>query len=449
MSFLKKIVNKHTISLLSNASMPLIGMVVLSLMAHNLHKADFGNYIFFLQTFLLTDTFRTGFMQTSLMKFYAGASKRQAANVAGSAWHIGFIITIVFVIADLLLYLFFKSGNPDVVATLKWFGVIYLCTLPSAIASWLLPAEEKFNKLLILQVVNQGGFLLCILTLIIFHQITFETVIKCYLANNIITSSVAIFAGWSKVRTIKFRTTKSMKELAHFGKFSVGTSLASTLLSSSDTFIIKAMFPVEFVGIYYIPQRLLEVFQIPIRSFVATAMPELSSAAHRGNNADVARIMKKYAGMLTVLLIPIAIVSFMIGGLVIHLLFGNKFDHTPAVTIFRIFICYVILIPIDRFFGVTLDIIGKPHLNMIKVILMLIVNITGDFIGIYLFHNLYGVAIASLFTFLTGAIFGYWQLKKHLNFTISDIFTLGYRELKEVVNHLLHKKAGQENRNTL
>ena len=441
MSFLKKIVNKHTVSLISNAAMPLIGMLVLSLMAHNLHKVDFGNYIFFLQAFLLADTFRTGFIQTSLIKFYSGASKRQAANVAGSAWYIGFMITLAFIIADLLLYLFFKSDNPDVVATIKWFGIIYLCTLPSAIASWILPAEERFNKLLILQTINQGGFLLCILTLILFNKTNFETVIYCYLVNNIITSLVCIFAGWSQVRTIKHKTTKSIKELAHFGKFSVGTSLVSTLLSSSDTFIIKAMFPVEFVGIYYIPQRLMEVFQIPVRSFVATAMPELSAAVQRNNEADVTRIMKRYAGMLTVLLIPIAIVSFIIGGLVIHLLFGSKFDNTPAVNIFRIFICYVILVPIDKFFGITLDIIGKPHLNMIKVILMLIVNITGDFIGIYLFHNLYGVAIASLFTFLTGAIFGYWQLKKYLKFTITDIFTLGYQQLREVITSLLYKKA--------
>ncbi|WP_374948249.1 lipopolysaccharide biosynthesis protein [Mucilaginibacter sp.] len=444
MSFSKKIVNKHTISLASNAAMPVIGMLVLSLMAHNLQKADFGNYIFFLMVFTLSDTFRTGFMQTSVVKFYAGASKKKAINVAGSAWSIGFIITGAFFVVDLLLYLFFKSSNADIVATIKWFGVIYICTLPSAIASWLLPAEQRFDKLLMLQILNQGGFLVCVLGLIFFHEVTFETVIYGYLANNIVTSFVCIFAGWSKVHTIKYKTTQSMREMVNFGKFSVGTTLVSTLLSSSDTFIIKSKFPVELVGVYYIPQRLLEIFQIPIRAFVATAMPELSSAVHRKDDVEVSTIMKRYAGMLTVLFIPMAIGAFILGGIIIHLLFGKKFDNTDAVSIFRIFICYVMLLPIDRFFGITLDIIGKPHLNMIKVLLMLFVNVTGDFIGIALLHNLYGVAIASLFTFLTGALFGYWQLKKHLHFTIRDIFTLGYQQLKDVAMNLLRKNAKQE-----
>ena len=70
---------------------------------------------------------------------------------------------------------------------------------------------------------------------------------------------------------------------------------------------------------------------------------------------------------------------------------------------------------------------------------MLVVNVAGDFIGIFIFHSLYAVAIASLFTFFSGAIFGYWALKKHLHFTVRDIFSLGYAELKSIVNHLLEK----------
>jgi Na+-driven multidrug efflux pump len=68
----------------------------------------------------------------------------------------------------------------------------------------------------------------------------------------------------------------------------------------------------------------------------------------------------------------------------------------------------------DRFFGITLDILNKPHLNMMKVFLMLTVNVIADFAGIAIFHSLYGVAIASLFTYYSGLIFGYIQLKKHL-----------------------------------
>jgi O-antigen/teichoic acid export membrane protein len=125
-------------------------------------------------------------------------------------------------------------------------------------------------------------------------------------------------------------------------------------------------------------------------------------------------------------------------------LFGGSYQHSDAGNIFRIFMCFVMLLPIDRFFGITLDIIGKPHLNMIKVFIMLAVNVSADFAGIFIFHNLYGVAIASIFTFFSGAIFGYLTLKKHLEFSIKDIFYLGYLELIELIGMLYNKMRKKE-----
>ncbi|MCO5935204.1 oligosaccharide flippase family protein [Mucilaginibacter sp. RB4R14] len=436
---LKKLVNKHTISLATSAAMPVIGMLVLSLMAHNLPAADFGNYIFLLITILLADTFRNGFVQTSLIKFYAGTSKKKAFEVAGSAWYVGLMQAGVFVAIDAIVYLVYRSKSVNAETTIQWFGIIYMTTLPATIASYILQAEEKFGRMLILQVINQGLFLVLILTLIFLHKLSFQTAVYAYFAGSAVTSLFTIFNGWSKIRTLKYRTKETVRKLAHFGKFSVGTSISSYLLRSSDTFIIKIMFNPALLAVYYIPQRLMEIFEIPMRAGVATAMPELSAAVHKGNQTDVANIMKRYAGMLTVALIPIAVVAFLIAGPVITILFGKQYQDTEAVNIFRLFMCYVMLMPIDRFFGITLDIINKPHLNMLKVILMLIVNITGDFIGIFIFHSLYAVAIASLFTFFSGAIFGYWALKKHLHFTIRDMFSLGYAELKSIVSHLLEK----------
>ena len=71
--------------------------------------------------------------------------------------------------------------------------------------------------------------------------------------------------------------------------------------------------------------------------------------------------------------------------------------------------------------------------------LMLIVNVVGDFVGIYLTHNLYGVALSSIFTFLAGIVYGYWVLKKNLKFKIRDIFKLGMVETKLVTVALINR----------
>jgi len=300
----------------------------------------------------------------------------------------------------------------------------------------LLQAEERFDRLFFLQLINQGGFFILVMLLIVFHRANFKNSIYCYLANNICSSIFSVGSGWAKIRALSSKSWASVKELAHFGKFSVGTSISSYLLRSSDTFIIKMMFRSEMLPLYYIPQRLMEIFEIPLRAFISTALPVMSASVQRGDNKQVAYTLKKYAGMLT---LALAIVAFIFADLIIGLLFGGEYRHSDAGNIFRIFMCYVMLLPIDRFFGITLDIINKPHLNMVKVFLMLAVNVTFDFLGIIIFHNLYGVAIASIFTFFAGAIFGYWALKKHLRFSIADIFKLGYLEFVELIINIYQK----------
>ena len=439
MSVLKKIINRHTLSLASNAVMPVVGMVTVSLLARYLSKADFGYWTFFLITYTLANFFRSGFLQTSLVKFYSGASKERALNVAGSTWILGFALTFVLGLLSFVAYLF-DHGHTSTEIIIKWFGIIFFSSLPSSIALWTLQAEERFDRMFILQLIGQGFFFASIILLIVTHQTHFQFVIYAYCASAMLTSLFTIVTGWAKITSIAHKSWACIKELMHFGKYSVGTSISSYLLRGSDTFIIKYMFvDPSIVGIYYLPQRLMEIIEIPVRSFIATALPSMAAAMYRDDKSYMTYIMKKYAGILTILLIPVSIAAFIGADVIIDLIGGANYVTTQAANVFRIFMCFAILLPVDRFFGITLDILNKPQKNMVKVVLMLIVNVAGDFLGIYIFHNIYGVALSSIFTFLVGIIYGYWELKKHLNFTLMGIFKLGLIETKGIIISFINR----------
>jgi O-antigen/teichoic acid export membrane protein len=439
MSILKKLINKHTLSLASNAVMPVVGMVTISLLARSMSVEDFGDWSFFLITFTLANLTRSGFLQTSLVKFYAGASKDQAETVAGSTWFLGFIITAALGFLSFIAFIFYH-GHQTTEITIKWFAIIYFSTLPSSVALWILQAEERFDRIFLLQLIWQGCFLLFIITLMILHQATFQVIIYAYFLSVVITSLVSIFTGWAKFMSIRNRSWESIKQLANFGKFSIGTSVSSYLLRSSDNFIIKFMFiNPAFVGIYYLPQRLMEVIEIPLRSFIATAMPAMSAAVNRDDKNYITYILKKYAGILTILIIPVSLASILFADLIISLLGGHQYLNTNAANIFRIFMCFALLLPVDRFFGITLDMLNKPKINMIKVVIMLVVNVVGDFVGIYFFHSLYAVAVASIFTFLAGVIYGYWVLRKYLNFTMFGILKMGFVETNALIATFIAK----------
>lgn len=430
---LSKLRNNHFLSFAGNAFVAGMGFCLYAVLAHNLAtKAELGYWVFFIINITLADIFRTGFLQNSLIKFYSGTDRDRSLNIAGSAWYIGFYITAIACLINLAFYLFYPGvASIELLSLINWFGITFLSTLPFSVALWILQAEGRFGIILYIRIINQGIMITTIGLLIVFGKLSFTTTIYANLLSNAVTSLVAVFAGWAKIKTLRFKSRAAMNELFHYGKYSVGSSIGSQLLRNSDLYVINAMMgtaSAAAVAVYSMPQRLMEIIEMPIRSFTSTAMPLLSAAANRGNDEQVAYIMKKYAGILMLALFPVCIAGFLGAGLLVDLVGGQKFSGSAAVTIFRIFMSFAVLLPLDRFLGITLDMINKPRINMIKVFVMLGVNIVADIAGLLIFHSIYGVALASILTFFTGIIYGYWSLKKYLQFKMYDIFKLGFLE---------------------
>ena len=190
----------------------------------------------------------------------------------------------------------------------------------------------------------------------------------------------------------------------------------------------------------------MEFVEIPLRSFIGTGMSAMAAALNNKDLDKVVFITKKYAGILTFAFMPLAIIAFFGAGLATQILGGGKYANTEAPNIFRLFMFIAILYPIDRFNGATLDIINQPKVNFYKVLIMMVVNISVSLLGITLFKNLYGVAIATPITLLAGLAFGYLNLVKHLpNYSIKSILSNGFSEsvtlIREKIWNPLLKKS--------
>ena len=185
----------------------------------------------------------------------------------------------------------------------------------------------------------------------------------------------------------------------------------------------------------------MQLVEIPLRSFAATGMPELSAAYNQGNRELVIHTMKRYAGMLAVVLIPIVAVGVALADLPIYIIGGGKYLGTEAANVFRVFLSFAIIFPPDRFFALTLDVIHQPKINFYKVLAMVAVNIATDFLGIYITGNVYGIAFATVFPILTGTIIGYWALNKYSKFGYWSIFKTGFDEVMVFLRGHLNKKA--------
>jgi O-antigen/teichoic acid export membrane protein len=190
--------NRHFQSLTGNGVMAVFSVLTYSILFRFLSEADMGNWIFFQFSFLLLDTFRTGLLQTALIKFYAGADAVRQRCVAGSGWYIGLLVTALFVVLNVVALPFLGYvRDVGVLVLLYWFGLSLVITLPFNVAIWVLQAEQRFDRILYLRLLNQGSFIVLVFSLYLLKEVNLTRVIQAFLGSSLLSSVVVVATGWA------------------------------------------------------------------------------------------------------------------------------------------------------------------------------------------------------------------------------------------------------------
>jgi O-antigen/teichoic acid export membrane protein len=436
--------NKHVLALIGNVVISVFSVLTMSLLLRTMTKTDIGVWFFFLSIYSLSDALRTGFLSTGTIKFYAGTPKERAQVVLGSVWFLALGVSFALMLLDACaMPLIPMIKNPEVILVIKWFGVTVLSSVVFNITFWILVADEDYMTILFLRFVNSGSMIVALAAMAYLKKGTLENLLIINFLTNCLTSLACIVFGYSQIKTIFKRTRECMLELTHFGKFSLATNLSSNLLGNINSFIIIPILGPAALAVFNVPNKLMEIIEVLLRTFVGTGMSAMATAYNSNNMYHLTFVTKKYAGMLTLIFIPLAIVAFFFADFAIWLLAGDKYVGTEAANVFRIFMFMAILFPIDRFNGVTLDIIHKPQINFYKVIIMVITNCIVTTAGVYLLKNVYGAALTEPIALLSGLAFGYYHLKKHLeSYSLRGIFTTGYAELILFARKMMVKYGG-------
>lgn len=442
MSLIKKVVsifkNIHFQSLLLNGSMSLFGIVTLSLLYRALTPTDAGIYIFLFTLINLIDTIKSGFMTTAFIKFYSGSDETRASEVIGSTWILTLLIVAILIIANLICVLFYRDTDNITLALLnKYFTPIVISTLPFFIAGIVLQSEKRFDLLLRIRLLNQVLFTGTIILLIFFKETNLNTIIISYILCNVFVSLVVLLIGWSKIRFLKNATKKGVLEMYHFGKYSMGSSLSANLFSFTNTFFLDFFFGPASVAIFNIGSKLMQIIEIPLYSIAGSGMPLLSGFYNNNEEEKMVFTLKKIIGILTILFIGVALVSLVFAEPLIALIGGQKYVTTEAPNLFRILILLSLLFPLDRFFAITLDVINRPEINFYKLLVMLVINLIADFVVVFYFKSVYGIAITNIFPTLYAIIISYYYIQKSIKIDFSDTLSIGFKEIKSFISSKL------------
>jgi O-antigen/teichoic acid export membrane protein len=440
----KVLCEKNMSALISNVSVAATGLASFMLLARQLDKEAFGDWVLYVALASFINLLRFGLTKTSAVRLLSGAGPEDQNVIMGTSfrvnlWLLGAIGLVCWPLAIWVSQSDIVLSN-GYVLFLNWYPVLALLNMNWSNATSLFQARQQFRLMMYVRLAVTGTFVIfLVLNGLFFHWGLME-IVYANLICNLIASLWTAIAKWDGMTYLGSATKSIQKELIDFGKFSMGTLVGSSLLKSADTFII-GLSPImgsTAVALYAIPLKLTDLLGIPLRSFTMTAYPRMAKRYKDDDMEGVRNTFYGYTGAVSLLFIPVAVLCFILAEPLVLFLGGSNYaDSLPQLTlIFRIFTFYTLLLPIDRFSGVALDSINRPKVNLQKVIVMTIANVVIDLIAVFVFKSLEVVAIGTILFTIIGIGIGMRELKRELQINAAHIWTEGISVFKNLKSFL-------------
>lgn len=403
------------------------GFLSFMFLAHILSVDEFGVWLLYVAAFTFMEMVRAGFIYQALVKYFASNSKGLVQKViTGSSWWIGLISTTLFSLIIALLGWAFAEPIAAKNFTLffQWYPIVIWVTLPSNMGLWISHSRQRYVRMVIIQLIITGGFGLFIL-FNYNHKLDLTTILIAHTVVRLIAGIFTLIRGWDGIRYIRYVSKRYIQKLIHFGQYSLFSMLGTNLLKSTDVFLIGIFVGPAAVALYQFPLKIIELAEVPLRSFATTAFPRIAKWTEEKKYLIATQFIQKQVIVFIMLATPFCLIG-MVWAEFFMVLIG-KAKYAASAPVFQILLIYVIFLPIDRFIGIALDSLNRPQINTLKIGIMVVINIIGDYMVLNAGGSLVMVAGVTLVNIAIGMGFGWYKIYKTL--PIHDVRQLNIKQL--------------------
>lgn len=400
----RKLIVQSFYSLAANGMPAVLGLLSFRLLSGELGTDSFGKYILAIAAYGIFNQLRAGIVSASFIKLASGLKDK--SELLGASWLVSVAVFFLASVLGALLVAF------EVISIEIYWPILVaaLASTPSFIAMVLAQSNEKFQRVAIIRFLETGSFF----GFIWYHLhggLSEIDALWLFSYAALFTSITTTILSWSAVQHMFRATYQKVLDIWAFGKFTSGTQLITSLLTNTDVFLIEHFLGSGSVALYEYGRKWLEIFEVPFRSIAGVYYSRVSAMVNNNRLSEVWSFITKRvfrtAG-LSILVVPI--IYFMAPWL-IELISSER--HNESIWVFRILLILPVLIPFDRFYGLSLDAIGLPKLNFYKGIILLVTNFALDVLVLKMGGGILGVAIVSVAFYGVGSLLSVVWLKRN------------------------------------
>ena len=407
---------------MNRVGVTLFGFINFYILIRVLSKEDFGAWVLFISVATLMELIKHGFVRNPLIRYLAMSSKEESASIQTASMLLNIVVGLLEVIV-LLFCAFYLSDFWDS-PQLKSLFLIYIFS-----TSFLVPINH-FDVIQQARMQFKGTFLSNFFRhfgLFFYVVVVFALGYPIQLDHLAYAQMVSIFlSGFISLKYARPYLSFSrhvhwewFRELRSYGFFTFGTNVSSMVNKSIDSWMLGKLISPAAVTIFNPALRIANLVEVPTETLTSIMFPKLSERISNEGPEAARHLYEKAVGTITAFMLPTVAFFIIFADPIIYFVAGPGFEAT--VPILQITMLYGLIIPFNRFLGITLDAIGKAKLNFLFVLRNALINIVSNYIFISKF-GIIGAAYGTLTTYVLITIMNQIYLQHFLGVKVGNVF---------------------------
>ena len=418
---MKKILkNDYVKSFAGQVAMAASNMIAFSILARVLTKVELGNWTLILTITVFVENFRSGFFSSAYTKF-AGLDEYQEENV-------GFTVLVMnavghlFVVALIGLFWYFLT---DMRIMLLYVIILITGSLCFDFIQWHTLASKDFTKNTQIILIQSGINLLLLAIIAIYDGLRLSSVVIVTLVSKIVTTLLYLGTFRSFIVARAKVISEVSRAIIDFGKHTAATLLGSQAMRFTDVTLLNWIAGPVALALLAVPDKLVQVVAIPIRSINRAYYPKASILHSTGDNDGWKREFSMTLTIVLLLCFGISLGVMVLAEPLVILIGGTEFAHAAGTL--RLYILVICVNSIATLLGVSMESIGRPNVNSTLLMVLVPVNLVADYFALRMFPRPEAVILVTLLTACIGLVWLYIVLKKQTSFNISEYIRHGFK----------------------
>jgi O-antigen/teichoic acid export membrane protein len=387
-----------------------------------LSKEDFGAWVLFTSIASLMELIKHGFVRNPLIRYLAMSHDGESPGIQTASLWLNLIVGVLEVMLLFMCSIYLSDfwDAPQLRSLFMIYMISTFLYVPINHFDVIQQARMQFKGTLLSNLVRHGVLFLFIITFFATNtRIQLDHLAYAQMASIFLSGFVSFSFAKPFLQLSRMIDWKWFRELRSYGFFTVGTNVSSVITKSIDSWMLGKLISPAAVTIFNPAMRISNLVEVPTDTLSSILFPKLSERIAKEGPQAARYLYEKAVGTITAFMLPVVIFFIVFADPVVRFVAGPGFEET--VPILQITMLYGLVMPFNRFMGITLDAIGKAKTNFLFVLRNAVLNIMSNYFFISHF-GIIGAAYGTSTTYIVVSIINQVYMQRFLGIRMQNVF---------------------------